>query len=204
MWLAGSLVGLSTSLIIALKQKINLDEILVKELKILNATLISTSNSTSNSIISANITSNLTSNTNSTIIFMSETAKVIKIIEDKINEALNLYSKNVIYCILEVDCTLRLAPLYEEYLNIIENESNTKYKVLKYVMRGCSIPGLNVMQQIECTLEAGMICNRIGLKRKYSLFVYIAALMSAECNHASMALKLVSYIYHLNVFLIHL
>ena len=58
-------------------------------------------------------------------------------------------------------------------------------------MRAASVPGLNTQQQIECVLEGGLICRRMGLKRKYALLLYVAALMSAENENAQLAYALV-------------
>ncbi len=65
---------------------------------------------------------------------------------------------------------------------------------MEYVIRAASVPGLNSQQQIECILEGALVCYRLNLRRKYSLFLYIAALMTAENGNNEMADALVSII----------
>ncbi len=45
---------------------------------------------------------------------------------------------------------------------------------------------------LQCILEGALIFHRIGLRRKYGFFLYIAALMSAENDNYSVAHALVS------------
>jgi hypothetical protein len=68
---------------------------------------------------------------------------------------------------------------------------NREARVLDYVLRAVTVPGLNTQQQIEVTLEAGLRCHRLGLSRKYALFLYIAALMSADNENFGVANALV-------------
>lgn len=63
--------------------------------------------------------------------------------------------------------------------------------MLDYVLRAVTVPGLNTQQQIEVTLEGGLRCHRLGLSRKYALFLYIAALMSADNENFGVANALV-------------
>lgn len=63
---------------------------------------------------------------------------------------------------------------------------------MDYVMRAVTVPGLNAQQQIEVTLEGGLRCHRLGLWRKYALFLYIAALMCADNENFGVANALVS------------
>ena len=60
-------------------------------------------------------------------------------------------------------------------------------------MRAVAVPGLNSQQSIECILEGALIFHRIGLKKKYGFFLYIAALLSAENDNYSVAHALVCY-----------
>lgn len=64
--------------------------------------------------------------------------------------------------------------------------------MLEYVLRAVAVPGLNTQQQIEVTLECGLRCHRLGMWRKYALFLYIAALMSADNENYGVAHALVS------------
>jgi hypothetical protein len=59
-------------------------------------------------------------------------------------------------------------------------------------MKAVSVPGFNAQQQIECALEGGLICHRLGLWRKYAFFLFIAALMSADNDNYGVAQALVS------------
>jgi len=61
-------------------------------------------------------------------------------------------------------------------------------------MKASSVPGLNAQQHIECTLEGGLICHRMGMQRKYALFLYVAALMCADSENYDVAHALVTYI----------
>jgi hypothetical protein len=63
---------------------------------------------------------------------------------------------------------------------------------MEYIMKAVSVPGFNAQQQIECALEGGLICHRLGLWRKYAFFLFIAALMSADNDNYGVAQALVS------------
>lgn len=63
--------------------------------------------------------------------------------------------------------------------------------MLEYVLRAVAVPGLNAQQQIEVTLECGLRCHRLGMWRKYALFLYIAALLSADNENFAVANALV-------------
>ena len=63
---------------------------------------------------------------------------------------------------------------------------------MEYVQRAVTVPGLNAQQQVEVTLEGGLRCHRLGLWRKYALFLFIAALMSADNENYGVAHALVS------------
>jgi hypothetical protein len=58
-------------------------------------------------------------------------------------------------------------------------------------MRAASLPGLSVQQQIDVTLEGALVCNRLGLKRKYAFLLYVVALLSAESENTAVAHYLV-------------
>jgi hypothetical protein len=118
----------------------------------------------------------------------SDSSKVLRLADDRVSEALQLYSRHVAYSYLEVDLTLRLARLYRD---LSPGDVDVNDKVLELVMRAAAIPGLNGMQQVECVLEGGLICKQLGLGRKNALFLYISALMSAENNQLPMANDLV-------------
>jgi hypothetical protein len=78
-----------------------------------------------------------------------------------------------------------------------------KKKVMNYVLKAASVVGLNAQQQIECILEGAMICYRLGMRRKYALFLYVAARMSAENENFAVAHALVFFfiiIFYSNFF----
>lgn len=167
MWLAGALDGYISSIVVLMKLDIvPLEDVIGKDFKSLNLNVAPGSTP-------------------------PDALKVLRLADDRISEAILLYSRHLAYAQLEVDLTLRLARLYRE-LNI-DNDVEIRDKVLELVMKAASVPGLNGIQQVECTLEGAIICNQLELKRKYSLFLYIAALMSAENNQLAMANNLVSY-----------
>ena len=166
MWLAGSLDGYISTIVILMNLKIvPLEDIIGKDFKSLN--LVSTSGSP----------------------VPNDASKVLRLADNRISEALHLYSRHVAYSYLEVDLTLRLARLYRDLSPIGDVDTNDK--VLELVMKAASIPGLNGMQQVECILEGGLICKQLGLWKKHALFLYISALMSAENNQLPMANDLV-------------
>lgn len=63
---------------------------------------------------------------------------------------------------------------------------------MEFVLRAAAVPGLNVAQQIECTLEGALACLRVGLKRKYAFLVYVAALLSTDSENSFVPHSLVS------------
>lgn len=112
-----------------------------------------------------------------------------KLAEEKALEALNLYSKCIVLCGLEVECCLKLARLHA-YARTVDKER----RVLDCVMRAVSVQGLNAQQQIECVLEGAFICKKLGnMSRKYALLLYLAALMSAEDDNPLLALELITH-----------
>ena len=109
--------------------------------------------------------------------------------EEKAQEAINLYSKCIVLCGLEVECCLKLARLHA-LAGSVEKER----RVLDCVMRAVSVQGLNAQQQIECVLEGAFICKKLGnMSRKYALLLYLASLMSAEDDNPQLALELIAH-----------
>jgi hypothetical protein len=64
---------------------------------------------------------------------------------------------------------------------------------MDFVLRAAAVPGLNLPQQIECTMEGAMTCLRADMKRKYAFLLYVAALLSADSENASVAHSLVQH-----------
>lgn len=112
--------------------------------------------------------------------------KLFSHVEERCSEALALYCKSVVLCTLEVELSLRLARMHEKRAFFGKD-----HKVMECVMRASSVPGLNSQQQIECVLEGGFICRRLGLNRKYALLMYVASLMSAENDNPQLSHSLV-------------
>jgi hypothetical protein len=163
LWLAGALEGFISAMLLLHKLNLPVEEILSRELRVL--------------MLNQN---NLTEEEPPSL-----AAKVMMLMEERAVEALSLYSRNIIFCAFEVECSLRLARA-QEFNTTLEKER----KVLEYVMRAASVPGLNSQQQIECVLEGGLICRRMGLNRKYALLLFVAAVMSADCENAQLAYAL--------------
>lgn len=111
------------------------------------------------------------------------------LVEDRINEAAAIYSTNGIYCLMEAECLLRAAKMHESSPFAATREG----RVLAYLVRAMSVPGLSVPQQLECVLEAALVCSRLGLRRKHTLFLFIAALRSVEAENLSIAMALLQY-----------
>lgn len=165
LWLAGALDGYA-SVILMLKERkeFNLEELIGKDLKSVVLPILPDTDEP-----------------------LPEIDRVYALAEERANEAISIYSTSVVLRILEVETTLRLARIFETAEYFYDREQ----KVVDYIMKAASVPGLNSQQQIECTLEGALICYRLGLKRKYALFLYIAALMTAESGNYEMADSLV-------------
>ena len=64
-------------------------------------------------------------------------AAVVRVAEDRCVEALSLYAKNISWCVLEVECCLRLARVHE-MLNTALSEQQQKVSEAKSWMKGLS------------------------------------------------------------------
>ena len=83
----------------------------------------------------------------------------------------------------EAGCALRLAEMLEEIGSGLEagsTPSDRHQLISDYVMRAISVPGMSPYQRVEITARGALVFRRAGLKRKYALLLYMAALMSAE------------------------
>jgi hypothetical protein len=180
LWLASALDGYATVIMMLKERKsINLEEIIGKDLKSL--TFPSSSSSMLSSSSSAAVTSSVDAGDDMNDIDgkLTEMDRVYALIEERANEAIAIYSTSVVLRILEVEATLRLARVFENASYFYGKE----LKIIEYIMKAISIQGLNDQQQLETALEGAIICYRLGLKRKYCLFLYIAALMTAEIGN---------------------
>jgi hypothetical protein len=187
LWLAGALEGFIAATLIMFKLNLPVEEILSREIRVL---MLSQSSSTGFEEEPVSVA-----------------AKVMMLTEERATEALSLYSRNIIFCAFEVECSLRCARA-QEYNTTLDKERKVLalldsicmsirnsicvfVQVLEYVMRAASVPGLNSQQQIECVIEGGMICRRMGLNRKYALLLFVATVMSADCENVPLAYALV-------------
>ena len=192
LWLAGALDGYASAVLLLIQMQANLEEIIGKELRNTSVGGNNNSGGSANASGAGNAGSGSTGvgDNNNVSSDSSNIEKAYRLAEDRVNEAIAIYASNIIFCALEVECILRVARMHESRLN----HSNRESKVMEYVLRAASVPGLNTQQQIECTLEGGLICHRLGMWRKYALFLFIAALMSADNNNYGVAQALVCYI----------
>mmetsp|Transcript_1167 Transcript_1167/g.1895 ORF Transcript_1167/g.1895 Transcript_1167/m.1895 type:complete len:1683 (+) Transcript_1167:109-5157(+) len=117
----------------------------------------------------------------------SVTGGVVRVAEERCVEAMSLYSRNIALCGLEVECSLRLARMHEQ----LSPSPERQQKVMEFVLRAAAVPGLNLPQQIECTIEGAFTCLRMNMKRKYAFLLYVAALLSADSENVSVAHSLV-------------
>jgi hypothetical protein len=180
LWLAGALEGFAAAVLLLVSMKFNLEEALAKEFKALLASnnMDGSGNNASGALDTA-------------------IERAYRVLEDRLSEALTIYASSIVYSALEVECAIRCARMFE--VSPILN--NKEIKVLDYVLRAVSVPGLNAQQQIECALECGLVFHRMGMWRKYALFLYIAALMSVENDQFGVAHALVSMNLYIQFFL---
>lgn len=168
MWLAGSLEGFVAAILLHFHREGNVDE------------WAQTKDARSSTFASSkNVHNSSAANTDGDEEEVEDASlQVIRIVEERITEALDIYSKSVVFCVLEVECCLRMARVYESV-----HRKDCESKILECILRACSVPGLNVQQQIEVTVEGAFLFRRLGLKRKYALLLYLAGLMSAESDN---------------------
>jgi len=180
LWLGGALEGYASAVLLLLQLQpvlqLSLEEVLGRELR-----------------------SALTASDGLLVISTSEggqpTADALEkiyrcLVEDRINEAAAIYSTNGIYCMMEAECLLRAAKMHESGPSAAFTREG---RVLAYLVRAMSVPGLNGPQQLECVLEAAVVCSRLGLRRKHILFLFIAALRTVEAENLSIAMALLQF-----------
>jgi len=178
LWLGGALEGYASALLLLIQLQpalqLPIEDVLGRELR---------SALTADGLVISDSEGQLT---------VDALEKIYCIAEDRINEAAAIYSTNSIYCLMEVECLLRAAKMLESSPFPATREG----RVLAFLMRAMSVPGLNGQQQLDCVLEAAVSCSRLGLRRKHALFLFIAALMSVEAENLPIALALLQYAYH--------
>lgn len=166
LWLAGALEGYLITILVLLSLGISMEDYIGKDVR----TLLSKISSEP-----------VPQNTN-----VCTMANIFSLAEDRAKEALSIYSKSIHFSGLEVECSLRLARMFEADMTIGRDQ-----KVLDYVFHAAAVPGLNIQHQIECTVEGALICSRLGMKRKYGFLLYLAALMCVESDNISSAHALI-------------
>lgn len=127
---------------------------------------------------------------------------VLRLAESRCLDAMDHYSKSIALCGLEVECALKCARMHEAYnIDLISSGTTSngskdvaggrREKAMEFILRAVAVPGLNVQQQIECTLEGAFACYRMGMKRKYAFLLYVAATLSSNAENTEVAYALV-------------
>lgn len=153
MWLAGAYEGFVASMLWCMDLKMALEDVLGRELRTLMQSGLNVSGA------------------------------VVKLAEERCLEALGVYARNIAFAALEVECSLKLARMYEEA--DAASVTDREQKVMEFLLRAVSVPGLNRQRQMECTLEAAFVCSRMNLKRKYAFFLFLAAQFAADSENAT-------------------
>ena len=104
LWLAGALDGFASSIILLLHMHANVEEICSKEFK---------SMLTSNSSVVGMGVNTIADNSNNNNTTESIIEKAYRLVEDRMNDAISIYSSSIVYCALEVECILRVASMFE-------------------------------------------------------------------------------------------
>ena len=103
LWLAGALDGFASSIILLLHMHANVEEICSKEFK----NMLTSSNSSVGGM-GVNSIADSSNNTTESVI-----EKAYRLVEDRMNDAISIYSSSIVYCALEVECILRVASMFE-------------------------------------------------------------------------------------------
>jgi len=98
LWLAGAYDGFASSVVLLLHMQANIDDICSKEFK----------NMTTNTTTSTTYTTNTTTSDSENTI-----EKAYRLVEERMNDAIQIYSTSIVYCALEVECILRVARMFE-------------------------------------------------------------------------------------------
>lgn len=152
MWLGSAYEGLAVSILQAMRIKLNLEELFSRDLKPLMAGGTTTLE-----------------------------CAVYKLVEDRCNEAMQLYSRHSILAFLEAECSMRLAKVFEEAGASCVPES--EQKVIEYLLRSVTAASINKQQQVDCLLEAALVCHRLKMRRKYAFFLFLASLHASDAEN---------------------
>ena len=166
LWLAGALEGYIITILILLSLGISMEDFIGKDIRVLLSKTSSDPIPQSSNVCTM--------------------ANIFALAEDRAKEAISIYSKSIHFSGLEVECSLRLARMFEADTTIGRDQ-----KVLDYVFHAAAVPGLNIHHQIECTIEGALICSRLGMRRKYGFLLYLAALMCVESDNIPSAHALI-------------
>eukprot|EP01041_Mallomonas_annulata_P002057 gene2057-4019_t len=142
-WVAGSLEGYASSILLMLQLDMSPETFLGQNLKVITG--------------------------------MTIEACAIRLVEEKVLEALSLYSKSPSYKILEIECAMRVARIHS-----LDTWNDREQRVMESILRTVSIPDLEVQQQVDVLLESALLCRSIGMKRKYAWLLYLASLQLLE------------------------
>lgn len=118
LWLAGALDGYATAVLLLLQQiangsSLNIDDIIGKDLKTITLSTASQLDGLSS------------------LDTMSLEEKAYRLAEERTNEAIAIYARNIVFCTMEVECTLRLARLYEK-CDLLPNKELMVNNLLHY------------------------------------------------------------------------
>ena len=102
-WLAGALDGYTATILLLIQLEFNLEEIIGRDLKTISAVSPITGED------------------------ISDIERGLKLAEERANEAISIYSKSIVFCSLEVECTLRLARMHEVNSNSLDKEQKVTF-----------------------------------------------------------------------------
>jgi hypothetical protein len=109
LWLAGALDGYASSILLLITFQYALEDILGRDLRSLAVTSSTTSVQQTENGETVNILENVE-------------GKCVRLAEERAFEAAVIYSKNMAYSFMEVECLLRLARMYETNQWVVERE----------------------------------------------------------------------------------
>lgn len=109
----------------------------------------------------------------------------MRLAEDKAKEAILNYSKKIIFAKLEVSCLMKLSLIHEQF-SIHDKQA----KVLEYLLKAAAVPGLKLVEQIDCTIQISDCCKRLGLLKK-QVFIYL-------CNYVFYLISLFLGIFYIS------
>ena len=109
LWLAGALDGYASSILLLITFQYPLEDILGRDLR---------------SIVAISSTSSLQQIESGDVVNILENveAKCVRLAEERAFEAAAIYSKNIAYSVMEVECLLRLSRMYETNQWVVERE----------------------------------------------------------------------------------